>query len=137
MRRLSRIGGLVLLGVVLGSCDEDEPPRSPGTSAGTPSGTPVGAPSGSTTGGAPSGSTAAGTTTDSDTGATTTPTTVCVNAFVTPGYLDPLQVPGNGMVTFCHRLPGGAWALLTMGTGNCLAHVAHGQDLFPTTLCDS
>lgn len=133
MRRYRRIGPTLLLAAAVAGCAEEKPPRTPGTDAGTPAG---GTPVGQTTAGTPVG-TASDSGTPAGTTTTTTGTQTCQAAWLVAGYLDALQTPGTGTVTFCHRGPGATWTLVTIPVANCLAHLSHGADLFPTTLCDS
>lgn len=83
----------------------------------------------------PTTGTPAGTTTGTTTTATL-PANTCAMALATAGFLDTLQTPNNGMVIYCHMTSSG-FVALNDPIANCLPHVNHPQDLFPTTLCDS
>lgn len=132
--------------IALAACAQD-PARATATPSGTTStgttsastSTSTGSPQ-STTFTAPTAGTPAGTTTGTPTGTpagstTTNPATVCINAAAIPGFLDAIQVPGSGLVIYCHNSPGGL-VMQNDPTLTCLTHISHAGDIFPTTLCD-
>jgi len=60
--------------------------------------------------------------------------TICT----TPGYLDLLQTPGDGRVSFCHSEDGSLFDFINTSTEECEPHnTLHEFDRFPTTGCDS
>lgn len=61
----------------------------------------------------------------------------CDIAILWAPFLDSFNVPGDGMVFYCHNSGGPNYVLHHSSTNSCLTHISHYNDIFPSTLCDS